>query len=133
MEWEESHKAACKLEHGLTGNVIENLEKTLGHPNTCPHGNPVPSESGAIMEEESEPFTGLNPHEAGVIVKITQEEPDSLRYLATLGLKPGTSIEVLEKPFKGSMTIRKGSEVHALERNIASTIWIRRILDVTEE
>lgn len=87
----------------------------------------MPSRGGGILEEESEPIISLNPHEAGIIAKITQEEPDLLRYLAKLGLKPGTSVEVLEKaPFNGSMTIRKGRDIHTIERNIASAIWIRR-------
>lgn len=127
IEWDESHKEACKIEHGFTGNIVKNLEKTLNYPKTCPHGNPVPLSNGTIIDNKSEPITNLNPREGGVIVKITQEETDQLRYLAKLGLKPGTHIEVLEKnQFEGSIKIRKGVEINTVERDISSTIWIKR-------
>jgi DtxR family Mn-dependent transcriptional regulator len=129
IDWDESHTAACELEHSLTVNVVKNLEKTLGHPRTCPHGNPVPSKSGSILEEESEPMENLKLHEGGVIVKITQEEPDLLRNVANLSLKPGSFIEVVRKdPFNGSITIRNSKGVHVLGRDIPSKIWIKKRL-----
>lgn len=126
IEWDQAHQAACRLEHGLTEDVVNRLESVLGYPTTCPHGNPIPTKSGAITEEASEPLTQLKTRERGVVVKIEHEDPAILRYLATLNLKPGTIIDVIEKaPFDGPITISVDNRHRALGRNLTSKIWIQ--------
>jgi len=125
--WDKAHKAACRLEHGITDDIVKNLEKALGHPTTCPHGNPIPTKGGGILEEETEPITNLNPQEGGIIVKITEEEPELLRYLATLGLRPGASMEVVEKaPFNGPITVKVAGANRALSRQVAALIEVKK-------
>jgi len=127
MEWDKVHDAACKLEHDITDEMIKPLEKTLGHPKTCPHGNPIPTKCGGIIEEESLPLTALNEREQGTIVKITEEKAELLRYLDTMGLVPGASLEVVGKaPFNGPITIRVGRINRALSREVASIIKVKR-------
>jgi len=129
MEWDKVHDAACKLEHGMTDEIIKPLEKTLGHPKTCPHGNPIPTRCGGIIEEESQPLTALNEREQGTIVKITEEKADLLRYLDTMGLVPGASLEVVGKaPFNGPITIKVGRTNRALSREVASIIKVKRTM-----
>lgn len=127
IEWDKVHDAACKLEHGITDEIIKPLEKALGHPKTCPHGNPIPTKCGGIIEEESQPLTALNEREQGTIVKITEEKADLLRYLGTIGLVPGASLEVVGKaPFNGPITIKVGRTNSALSREVASIIKVKR-------
>jgi DtxR family Mn-dependent transcriptional regulator len=127
VEWEKVHDAACKLEHGITDEIDKPLEKALRHPKTCPHGNPIPTRCGGILEEKSQPLSSLNERQKGIVVKITDEKSDLLRYLDTLGLVPGASIEILEKaPFNGPITLKIGSINHAISRVMASIIQIRR-------
>jgi len=128
LEWSKAHDIACKLEHAIAGEeVIKPLEKALGHPKTCPHGNPIPSESGKLAEEESELLTNLTHGESGVIVKITDERQDMLQYLATLGLVPGASVSIEEKaPFNGPIMVKVMGASYALGRNVASAIWVKK-------
>jgi len=127
VDWDKAHDAACKLEHGITDDVIKKLEKALGHPKTCPHGNPIPTACGGIIEEKSEPLSTLKSKESGVIAKIKDETPEVLEYIAALGLLPGTSIEIIEKaPFDGPVTVKVGGANHALSLSMASNIWVRR-------
>jgi len=127
VNWSEAHTAACRLEHGITSDITKNLEKALGHPRTCPHGNPIPTKCGGIVEEESQPLTELDEKERGTIAKITEEKPDFLRYLDTIGLAPGASIEVLKKaPFDGPITLKVGGVSHALGHAMASIIQVKR-------
>jgi DtxR family Mn-dependent transcriptional regulator len=129
MEWDKVHDPACKLEHSITDEIIKPLEKTLGHPKTCPHGNPIPTKCGGIIEEESQPLTALNEREQGTIVKITEEKADLLRYLDTMGLVPGASLEVVEKaPFNGPITIKVGRTNRAISREVASIIKVKRTM-----
>jgi len=128
VEWEKAHNAACQFEHGISDEIAKKIEKALGHPKTCPHGNPIPTECGGIIEETSQPLTKFNLKEKGVIIKITDEDPELLQYLKTLGLKPEASVEVVEKaPFSGPITVRVDEKDHALSREIASLIKIRKV------
>lgn len=127
LDWSKVHDAACKLEHAISKDVIKPLEKALGHPKTCPHGNPIPSELGKVVEEKSKLLADLNPGESGVIVKITEEKRDLLQYLATLGLMPGTPLVIEEKaPFNGPVMVRVKGASYALGRDVASSIWVKK-------
>jgi len=127
MEWGKVHDAACKLEHGITEEIIKPLEKALKHPKTCPHGNPIPTKCGGIIEEKSRPLIELATGEQSTIVKITEERSDLLQYLDELGLVPGTSIKILEKaPLNGPITVKVGSASHALSRAVTSIIQVKR-------
>jgi len=128
VEWEKAHNAACQLEHGVSDEIAKKIEKALGHPKTCPHGNPIPTECGGIIEEHSQPLTRFNIREKGVIVKITDESPHLLQYINTLGLKPEAPIEVVEKaPFNGPITVRVDGKDHALSHEVAALIEVRRL------
>ncbi len=127
LEWSSVHDAACKLEHAISTEVIKPLEKTLGNPKTCPHGNPIPSESGEIIEEKTEPLTKLEPREKGVIVKISEENREVLYRLAALGLVPGTTVEIKEKELpRGSIIVKVIESHHVLDHEIASIIWVKK-------
>jgi DtxR family Mn-dependent transcriptional regulator len=129
MKWDKVHDAACKLEHSITDEIIKPLEKTLGHPKTCPHGNPIPTKCGGIIEEASQPLTALYEREQSTVVKITEEKADLLRYLGTIGLVPGASLEVVRKaPFNGPITIKVGRTNHAISREVASIIKVKRTM-----
>jgi len=128
VEWERAHEAACKLEHVISEEIAKKIEKALGHPRTCPHGNPIPTECGGITEKSSLSLTDFEPMERGVIVKITDEEHDLLKYLNRLGLKPDVVFRVVDKaPFNGPITVRVEGKDHALSRGVASLIKARKV------
>jgi len=127
LDWTKAHEAACRLEHGATREVTDRIEETLGHPKSCPHGNPIPTESGGMLKDGSQSLESLNSGEQGVVVKITDEKPDVLEYLSNLNLVPGTAIEVEEKaPSGGSITVKVEGTSHVLSRSLAPFVWIRK-------
>jgi len=101
MEWNRVHEAACRLEHGITDDVAENIENVLDEPRTCPHGNPIPTTGGGIFEEHSHPLSELSPGEEGTVTRITDEEAALLERIDRFGLRPGTRVRVLENAFPG--------------------------------
>jgi DtxR family Mn-dependent transcriptional regulator len=128
VKWEDAHGEAHKLEHGISKVVENKLYEMLGEPKTCPHGNPVPSADGKIKEEPSQPLSTFKKDEKLKIIKITDEEPKMLCYLATLGLMPKTHIKIEEKaPFDGPIMVKVGNTTYALGRKIADLIWVRKI------
>jgi DtxR family Mn-dependent transcriptional regulator len=126
VEWDKVHEAACKLEHSISDEIAKKIEKALGHPKTCPHGNPIPTECGGIIEEKSRPLSDLDLGERGVIAKITDEGREVLEYLSSLEVRPDKTLEIIEKaPFGGPITIRIEGKDRALSQEIASLIKIR--------
>jgi len=128
MDWSGVHDTACELEHAMTDEMMAPLEKTLKEPTTCPHGNAIPDETGRLHETKSEPLSHFKPKEKAVLVKITDEKPEMLRYLASLGLMPGAMVEVQEKaPFEGPIIVNVMGARYALGRNVASVVQARRV------
>ncbi|HUK51571.1 MAG TPA: metal-dependent transcriptional regulator [Terriglobales bacterium] len=128
MKWSDVHETACKLEHAMNGELTNAVERLLEHPKTCPHGNPIPDETGRIRMENSQPLSDFQPKDKAVLVRITEERSDMLRYLASLGLMPGAVLEIQEKaPFDGPMIVKVMGASYALGRNVASVVEARRI------
>ena len=128
VEWEKAHEAACELEHDISDEIAKKIEKALGHPRTCPHGNPIPTECGGIIEENSQPVTMFERRDRGLILKITDENQKLLQHLKNLGIGPGIRFEVVEKaPFDGPITVKVQEKDRALSRHIASIIRARRM------
>jgi len=127
MNWSRVHDPACELEHGINEEVIKPLGRILGHPKTCPHGNPIPTRCGGIIEEKSESLVDLKPNECGTIVKITDESPDLLQHLHSLGLAVGTLVRVEKKvPYNDSVVVKLNDIECSLSGKVASAIWIRK-------
>jgi len=127
MDWSKAHEAACRLEHGLTEEVTKPLGKILGHPKTCPHGNPIPTRCGEIIEEKSKPLINLKPQEQGTIVRIVEEDRDLLQYLHSLGMVLGASVKVKEKiQLDGSVVLELKNVDRPLSSDVASVIWVKK-------
>ena len=100
IDWDKVDIEAEKLEHVLSEELEEVLDKSLGFPTLDPHGDPIPSKEGNIRKlSEKKLFEA----EEGVEVSITrvgQENNEILKYLGEIGLIPGVSIEILKKSVK---------------------------------
>jgi len=127
MGWSEVHEAACLLEHALTEKMVQHIEKTLGYPKKCPHGNPIPTSEGKIQEEKAYPLNLLKKMEKAEVVRITNESNEKLRILEKCGLKPGTKLSLISKNVKeGFLELKVGNQCLKLDMKIASDVWVRR-------
>jgi DtxR family Mn-dependent transcriptional regulator len=127
LDWSEVHDPACKLEHALSPEILKPLEKALGHPKRCPHGNPIPTNCGGILEEETLALTELDTKTSGVIVKITEEKAETLKQLTRLKLTPGERIEVENRTVSGGpLTVRVRNERCTIDYDVASIIYVKK-------
>jgi DtxR family Mn-dependent transcriptional regulator len=126
LDWSEVHNAACKLEHALSPEILNPLENVLGHPKTCPHGNPIPTKKGKLVEEETKPLTDLNSGEGGVIIRISDEKPNILKVLGRLGLLPESFVKVERKEsFTTPLDILVNGNRHTVERKLAIHVHVK--------
>jgi DtxR family transcriptional regulator, Mn-dependent transcriptional regulator len=67
----------------------------------------------------------LEPGARGTFTRISDADPDMLRYLADRGIAPGDRLEVLERqPFGGPLFVRFGSDVHTLGGDLARAMRV---------
>jgi len=125
-EWSDVHENACKLEHALTKKVIALLEKRLGNPKFCPHGNPIPTENGEIEEEKCYPLTEVNLNMPCIVAKITNEKREKLLALANKGIKPYAPVHVVKKKVS-SIVLHVAGREFTLSYDDASSIWVKPV------
>jgi DtxR family Mn-dependent transcriptional regulator len=123
-EWSDVHESACKLEHALTKDIIPLLEKRLGHPKSCPHGNPIPTEKGEMEEEKCYPLAEMGLNETCIVAKITDEKRKKLLLLANDGIKPNVPIQVVDRKPSHIVLCVAGKE-HILRYGDAFGIWVK--------
>jgi DtxR family Mn-dependent transcriptional regulator len=103
------------LEHAISPALSELIAAKLGNPTHDPHGDPIPTADGEIDETPTRALADLDPGSTGVFVRVSDSDPDMLRYLADRGIAPGDRFEVLERePFEGPLTVVFGGEAHVL-------------------
>ena len=126
LPWDQVHDEACKFEHVLSDEVEERLAAHLGNPQTCPHGRAIPSADGELPDEAARPLAELSAGQKSTISFVSDEQPDLLRYLSSLGLLPQTAVSVEDvAPFGGPLLVRVGRARYALGREVAGKIFVR--------
>src|SRR3954465_10104546 len=125
MPWDRVHQEAEVLEHVLSPDLEEIIAAKLGNPTRDPHGDPIPSAEFEIEEQETCSLADLQPGDEGVFVRVSDSEPEMLRYLGERGVTPGQSFEVVERqPFGGPLFVRFGAEVHPLGGDLAQAMRV---------
>jgi DtxR family Mn-dependent transcriptional regulator len=126
MDWDEVHADACMLEHAISARVEERLIAVLGNPKTCPHGHPIPPSDLSDPEWPGFPLAQLDVGADARVHGVTEEVPEMLRYLGSIGLRPGAEVKLLEKaPLGGPVTVRIGGErQHAISLELARMVIV---------
>src|SRR3954452_2293917 len=125
VPWDRVHDEAEVLEHVLSEELEALIAAKLGHPTRDPHGDPIPTVDGHIDESPTSALNDLGPGDGGVFVRVSDSDPEMLRYLAARGIAPGDRFEVVEKqPFDGPLFARFGGDVHVLGGALAKAMRV---------
>jgi DtxR family Mn-dependent transcriptional regulator len=125
MPWDQVHAEAEKLEHVLSEELEELIATKLGDPTVDPHGDPIPSRDGSIEEPETRSLSDLVTGNHAVFLRVSDSDPDMLRYLAERGIRPGQDLEVIDKqPFGGPLFVRIAGREHALGGALARAMRV---------
>src|SRR5919112_1668195 len=120
VPWDRVHDEAEVLEHVLSEELEALIADKLGNPTHDPHGDPIPTADLEIVEGPHAALASLEAGDCGVLVRVSDAEPEMLRYLAERGIAPGDRFEVIERqPFDGPLFVRFGDHVHVLGGELA--------------
>jgi DtxR family Mn-dependent transcriptional regulator len=125
VPWDRVHKEAEVLEHVLSEELEELIAAKLGDPTHDPHGDPIPTRELTIEHRPTRSMQSLTGGDCGTFTRISDSDPDMLRFLADRGIAPGDSFEVVEKqPFNGPLFVRFGDDVHVLGGSLAEAMRV---------
>jgi DtxR family Mn-dependent transcriptional regulator len=115
VPWDRVHAEAEVLEHVLSEELEALIAAKLGHPTVDPHGDPIPTADLVMEERPTSALADLAAGARATFVRISDSDPEMLRYLAERGIAPGDDFEVIDKqPFGGPTFARFGDDVHVL-------------------
>ena len=117
---------ADRLEHVISEEFEDKIDRMLGYPTVDPHGAPIPRKDGSI---EYDQYLCLADIPAGANVRVRQvsdRSAEMLRYMATMGIKPNVEIEVVSRaPFNGPLEIVvNGKATYSLGLEVAAHIYV---------
>ena len=127
VPWDAVHAEAEVLEHVLSEDLEERIAQRLGHPPADPHGHPIPSRD---LEVPKTPGRSLwmSADDARVrIERVSDEQPELLRYLDSVGIRPGARVTVVRRgPLGGPLFVLvDDSDVEiALSKEVVERIWV---------
>jgi DtxR family Mn-dependent transcriptional regulator len=126
MDWDRVHEEAEVLEHAISEEFEDRIAEFLGHPTHDPHGDPIPPKKGRHREVNHSSLSSFGEGPAQV-ERVSDRDPEALRYLDRLGLRPGARITIEELgPFGGPVWVKVGRKRHALGRELAETIYVSK-------
>ncbi len=125
MPWDQVHDEAERLEHHLSEELEERMDSALGFPTHDPHGDPIPSREGTIDHVSVVRLLDLEPGDRKLVTRVSDRDPEQLRYLGGLGLFPGATVAVLERlPFEGPIRIEVDGVEHIVGRPLAAAVHV---------
>ena len=128
--WDGVHDEAERLEHAASDTLIDRMASAIGEPMTDPHGAPIPTREGTIDETPHESLADAEVGARKLVVRVGDEDPGMLRYLDSLGLRPGVEVTLTERaPFDGPLTIAVGSTKQQVGAALASRVLVSSSAD----
>jgi len=95
FSWDEIHDMAEQLEHVRSDELINRLEAFLGFPKFDPHGDPIPNQNGSFTYRAQTALSNVKTKGVEIsVLGVRTADPDFLRHLDTLGIRPGASFTV---------------------------------------
>ena len=125
VPWDRVHEEAEALEHVLSEDLEARIAAKLGNPTHDPHGDPIPDADLHIDEGPTRGLAELEPGDRGRFVRVSDSDPEMLRYLDERGIRLGDELEVVDRqPFDGPLTVRFGDTLHVLGGGLAAAMRV---------
>lgn len=125
VPWDRVHAEAEALEHVISEDLEARIAAKLGNPTHDPHGDPIPDAALQIDEGVTVSLADLQAGDRGRFVRVSDADPEMLRYLSDRGVAIGDSLIVLERqPFDGPVSVRFGEREHVFGGLLAAAMRV---------
>lgn len=121
----EIHDEAERLEHAVSDRFIDSLASILGQPQLDPHGDPIPSADGKILQKELQRLCDLPLAHPATVRGLSSSDPAELALQNQLGFELGARvISDAHHPEKGMIHVEVDGEKLLITEDVASTILV---------
>ena len=125
MSWDRVHEEAEVLEHAISPELSELIARSSATLRTTRTATRSPPREGEIDEPPTRALAELRPGERGVFTRVSDANPEMLRYLSRARRRAGRRLEVVgSEPFGGPLTVRAEGREHALGDQLARAMRV---------
>ena len=126
--WDEIHEEAERLEHSTSEKLEKRLDELLGHPKIDPHGDAIPTMGGVVHGEDALSLTDVIAGSRVIVRRVSDEDPEILKYAARLGITLNKRLAVREKIlFDGSLRVDIGGKERFISSRLAQNIFVEPV------
>jgi len=127
--WDEVHDEAEVLEHAVSDRLVARIDAKLGFPRRDPHGDPIPASDGQVPTPPARQLWACDDGDAGTVARISDADPEMLRYFASVGIQLDSRLRVLtRREFAGMISVSLESDgtqsTVELGSPAARAIWV---------
>jgi DtxR family Mn-dependent transcriptional regulator len=128
--WDRVHDEAERLEHAASDELVDRMAAAIGEPVVDPHGAPIPSREGHVDETEYFSLAELGAGYGARVVRVSDDDPEMLRYLGELEIRPGAEVVVISKaPYEGPISLRVSGALLSIGPALASQVLVAPLAD----
>jgi DtxR family Mn-dependent transcriptional regulator len=125
MGWHEVHDDADALADVVSEDLLARIDDMAGNPRRCPHGEPIPTADGKIARVVDAPLNEQPPGVEYAVSRVNTHDADRLRYLAELGLRPGTVFTLVSRaPFNGPLELLHNGKAIVIGHELAGVLRV---------
>jgi DtxR family Mn-dependent transcriptional regulator len=129
FKWDEVHEIAEQLEHVVSDELIEQLDKHLDYPTIDPHGDLIPDAKGQFAKSVSKPLLECSVGRVVKFIGVAEHSNSFLQYLTENNLQLGDLILVESiEDFDSSFHVN----INKQENKILSKEVVKNLLVVEE-
>ncbi len=126
MPWDRVHNEAEVLEHYISEELEERIADALGDPRHDPHGDPIPDAKLDLAADDTVRLSDLEPGATAAFARVSDSDPEMLRYLDERGIRPGSELQVVSRdPFEGPLHVTVAGAEHVLGERLAGAIRVQ--------
>jgi DtxR family transcriptional regulator, Mn-dependent transcriptional regulator len=127
LPWSKTHAEAERMEHAISPEVEALLLKRFADRKTCPHGVPVKGGVAQLRKQGGALLSELRPEDSAEVLCVYEKDEGFLAFLENLHLFPGVKLDVSDRSYDETVTLRvAGRSIH-LGKPATTRIWVRRL------
>ena len=126
--WDDVHEEAERLEHAASADLVDRMAHALGNPTADPHGAPIPTAAGRVDERRLSSIADLPVGARARVVRMSDRDPELLRYLKKRGIVPGATLRLVERePFDGPISLTVGRAKQSIGATAAAAVYVEKL------
>ena len=125
--WDDVHEEAERLEHAASADLVDRMADAMGNPTADPHGAPIPTVAGRVDERRLASIADLPVGARARVVRMSDRDPELLRYLKKRGIVPGAILRLVERePFDGPISLTVGRAKQSIGATAAAAVHVEK-------